>query len=143
MTTLLPNPMKAASTICLSPDPIPGGNHPFAVEEGAEAQFLGVVRGTEEGRPIAGIDYTSYAPMAEKMLQELVAQAVEAHGSHDVLLQHRTGFVPAGEPSIVIRVRTRHSALSFTLCQWYLREIKTRVPVWKRIVHASPTDSDA
>jgi fumarate hydratase class II len=46
----------------------------------------------------------------------------------------RLGFVPAREPSIIILVRTKHSALSFDLCRWYLKEIKTSVPIWKKPV---------
>jgi molybdopterin synthase catalytic subunit len=42
--------------------------------------------------------------------------------------------VAAEEPSIVIRVRTKHSAEAFDLCRWYLKAIKTRVPIWKKPV---------
>jgi molybdopterin synthase catalytic subunit len=31
-------------------------------------------------------------------------------------------------------VKTRHSAEGFELCRWYLREIKTSVPIWKKPV---------
>ena len=55
---------------------------------------------------------------------------------HRVFIQHRLGFVAAEQPSIVIRVRTKHSAESFDLCRWYLKEIKTSVPIWKKPVFA-------
>jgi len=126
--------MPAEPVILLSPDPIVPEVSPFETEEGAETQFLGVVRGTEGGASISGIDYTAYAPMAEQMLRDLVARAQAEHGPHWVHLQHRLGFVAAGLPSIIIRVRTRHSALSFEVCRWYLHEVKTAVPIWKRIV---------
>ena len=108
----------------------------FKAGEGAEAQFLGVVRGMEDGRTISGIDYSAYLPMAEKTLQELVERGQREHGPHRVFIQHRLGFVAAEQPSIVIRVRTKHSAASFELCHWYLKEIKTRVPIWKKPVFA-------
>jgi len=116
----------------LAPDPIPDSTPAFADGEGAEVRFLGVVRGMEEGRVISGIEYSAYLPMAEKMLTELIEQGRCAHGAHEVFIQHRLGFVAAEEPSILIRVRTRHSAEAFDLCRWYLKEIKTRVPIWKR-----------
>jgi molybdopterin synthase catalytic subunit len=97
-------------------------------------RFLGTVRGMEDGRPISGIDYSAYLPMAEKMLGTLVEQGRLEHGPHEVFIQHRLGFVAAEQPSIVIRVRTRHSAEAFELCRWYLKQVKTRVPVWKRPV---------
>jgi len=93
-----------------------------ASEEGAEVQFLGSVRGSEDGRPISGIDYTAYVPMAEKMLASFASAAPRRHGPHRVFLQHRLGFVAAEEPSIVIRVHTKHSAEAFDLRRWYLKE---------------------
>jgi molybdopterin synthase catalytic subunit len=123
--------------IILSEDPIPTTPTVFEAGEGAEAQFLGVVRGLEDGRVISGIDYTAYLPMAEKVLDELVARAHREHGTHRVCIQHRLGFVAAEQPSILIRVRTKHSAEAFDLCRWYLKEIKTSVPIWKRPVFAA------
>ncbi|MFZ2280667.1 MAG: molybdenum cofactor biosynthesis protein MoaE [Prosthecobacter sp.] len=127
--------MPPASFI-LSAEPIPTTPSEFQPGEGAETQFLGVVRGMEDGRTISGIDYSAYLPMAEKMLQDLVERGQREHGQHRVFIQHRLGFVAAEQPSIVIRVRTKHSAESFELCHWYLKEIKTRVPIWKKPVFA-------
>ena len=118
----------------LSTEPITVSRLDFASEEGAEAQFLGAVRGSEEGVSIAGIDYTAYLPMAEKMLREVTDRALAEHGEHRVFIQHRLGFVAVCEPSILIRVWTKHSSQAFDLCRWYLKEIKTTVPIWKRIV---------
>jgi molybdopterin synthase catalytic subunit len=106
----------------------------FEPDEGAEVQFLGVVRGSEDGKAISGIDYSVYLPMAEKMLRELVERGEREHGPHRVFIQHRLGFVAAEQPSIIIKVRTKHSAEAFDLCRWYLKEIKTCVPIWKRAV---------
>ena len=118
----------------LSNDPIPDSTPAFAQGVGAEVRFLGTVRGAEDGRCISGIDYSAYLPMAEKMLTELIEQGQRDHSAHEVFIQHRLGFVAAEEPSIVIRVRTKHSAEAFDLCRWYLKAIKTRVPIWKKPV---------
>lgn len=122
--------------VILSEEPIQIAQTVFKSGEGAETQFLGVVRAMEDGRTISGIDYSAYLPMAEKMLQDLVARGQREHGPHRVFIQHRLGFVAAEQPSIVIRVRTKHSAESFELCHWYLKEIKTSVPIWKKPVFA-------
>ncbi len=122
--------------VILSEEPIQIAPTVFKAGEGAEAQFLGVVRGMEDGSTISGIDYSAYLPMAEKTLQDLVARGQREHGPHRVFIQHRLGFVAAEQPSIVIRVRTKHSAESFELCHWYLKAIKTRVPIWKKPVFA-------
>ena len=123
-------------TLILSEEPIIPGAPSFLPEEGAEVQFLGMVRGMEDGRPITGIDYTVYRPMAEKMLQELADRGSREHGPHRLFIQHRLGFVASEDVSIIIRVCTKHSAEAFDLCRWYLKEIKTSVPIWKRAVFA-------
>lgn len=122
--------------LILSEDAIVPAAPVFLPEEGAEVQFLGTVRGLEDGRLISGIDYTAYRPMAEKMLEELVAKGRAEHGPHRVFIQHRLGFVAAEEVSILIRVCTKHSGEAFDLCRWYLKEVKTTVPIWKRAVWA-------
>lgn len=120
----------------LLPDPIPQGATTFADGEGADVQFLGTVRGEEGGKAISGIEYSVYQPMAGKELENLCERGQREHGVHRVEIQHRIGFVPAREPSIVIRVKTKHSAEAFNLCHWYLKEVKSTVPIWKKPVFA-------
>lgn len=116
----------------LSVDPISDATSPFGPGQGAEVRFLGVVREIEGELGISGIEYSAYLPMAQRMLEELIAKGQWEHGSHEVYIQHRLGFVAAAEPSIVIWVRSKHSAMAFDLCSWYLKEVKTRVPIWKK-----------
>ncbi len=123
----------------LSEEPIVSGLAPFAPEEGAEVRFLGIVRGSEAGEPIRGIDYSAYLPMAEKTLASLLETGRNSHGPHRVFVQHRLGFVAAEQPSLLLCVQTKHSAEAFAICQWYLHQIKTSVPIWKQPVsRASP-----
>lgn len=122
------------SSFVLSHEPIIPASPVFAPGEGAEVQFLGTVRGEEDGKAISGIDYTVYLPMAEKMLAELLEKGTRERGPHRVFIQHRLGFVAKEEPSIIIRVQTKHSTEAFEICRWYLKEIKTSVPIWKRAV---------
>ena len=125
----------SAHEIALTTEPIAADALAFGADEGAEAQFLGIVRETEDGQRISGIEYTAYEPMALSLLRDLPARAAAAcPAPHRAIIRHRLGFVPAREPSIIIRVRAKHSAEAFDLCRWYLREIKTTVPIWKRPV---------
>ncbi len=117
--------------ITLSDATIASDRPTFVDGEGAELQFLGTVRGLEEGRQISGIDYSAYPPMVEQMFAKLIT-AGQQLGAHEVFIQHRIGFVEASEPSILIWVRTKHSALAFDLCRWYLKEVKATVPIWKK-----------
>ncbi len=101
---------------------------------GADLAFLGRVRDKEDGRRITGIEYTAYHEMALRELHAIADAMSAEHGAHPLRIHHRTGFVPAGEPSILIAVGARHSAEAFALSAEYLRRIKATVPVWKRPV---------
>ena len=121
-------------SLTLSNDPVPDPPVLDSGEWGADVVFLGRVRGTEDGRPISGIDYSAYPEMALRVMEEIAAGMRAAHGPHPVRIHHRTGFVPAGEPSILIATGARHSAEAMALCAEYLRRIKAEVPIWKRPV---------
>jgi molybdopterin synthase catalytic subunit len=121
----------------LSTDAIPLHAEPVASECGAELVFLGIVRGSEKGEPILGIRYSAYESMALRLLEELVAEAETHETEHQVFIQHRLGPVLVGEPSVVIRVRSKHSAAAFERCHYYLMKLKTQVPIWKEMMMAS------
>ncbi len=118
--------------ITISPDPITGPPPADSGEWGAEIIFLGRVRGEEAGLPISGIHYTAYLPLALQCVQSIAAELTAAYGEHPLRIHHRIGFVPTGEPSILIAVGGKHSAATFALCAEYLRRIKQSVPIWKR-----------
>src|SRR5688572_280674 len=47
------------------------------VRHGAAVLFVGTVRDTNDGSPVSGLDYSSYAGMAEQELAAIVMEAVE------------------------------------------------------------------
>ncbi len=122
--------------VTVSDEPVPPAPALASGEWGADLAFLGRVRDTEDGRRISGIEYTAYRDMALMELERIVSAMQAEHGPHPLRIHHRTGFVPAGEPSILIAVGAKHSAEAFARCAEYLRRIKASVPVWKRVVFA-------
>ncbi|MES2706466.1 MAG: molybdenum cofactor biosynthesis protein MoaE [Verrucomicrobiota bacterium] len=122
---------NASVLITIGSEPVP--EIPPAADGvwGAQICFYGRVRGTENGRPLRGITYTAYAPMALAEMERLAAALQEEYGAHPLRLHHRTGFVANGEASLLIAVAGRHSAESFALCAEYVRRLKISVPVWK------------
>ncbi len=101
---------------------------------GAEVVFWGVVRGTEDEKPIAGIHYTAYPRMVEKTLLEMGEEARNIFCEHRAQLIHRTGLVPTAHPAVVLRVGCSHSQEAFEISRWYLDKLKRVVPIWKRVV---------
>ena len=98
----------------------------FSGTDGALVDFFGVVRGTEDG-----IDYQAFVEMAEIELQRIAKTAREDFRLGLVLIHHRIGFVPAGEPSLFVRVTAPHRDAAFTGCQHIIEQLKARVPIWK------------
>ena len=99
---------------------------------GAIVDFWGVVRKLEEEREIDGIDYEAHAEMARHQLRLVAEEAAAAFQLTRVLVQHRVGFVRAGEASLLLRVTAEHRAAAFSGGQWIVDELKRRVPIWKR-----------
>lgn len=99
---------------------------------GAVVNFLGVVRGTEAGEPISGIEYEAFIKMATHQLHLLFDALAERWPVDSVRLVHRIGIVKAGEPSLWVEIIAPHRGEAFAACQWLIDEMKRVVPIWKR-----------
>lgn len=108
-------------------------------ESGAVVEFLGVVRGTEDGEPISHLDYEAYTPMAERIIGSLVTEAKQRWGLQGVHVRHRTGRVDIGEAAVLIRVESGHRAEAFEACRWLIDAVKHDVPIWKTAVLSDGT----
>jgi molybdopterin synthase catalytic subunit len=99
---------------------------------GARVDFEGIVRGSEDGREIEGIDYEAHREMAEHQLKQIAKQATIQFGLRSVIVHHRIGFVAVGEPSLLMRVCSGHRETAFQASRWIVDELKKKVPIWKR-----------
>ena len=111
--------------------------------KGARITFAGIVRGSENDRPIEGIRYSAYEPMAESELLRIARESRESFPGHDLWVEHRLGTVPAGQPSLYIMVATPHSKEGFEIMTWCLHAVKTRVPIWKEPLYLDPEESSS
>jgi molybdopterin synthase catalytic subunit len=93
---------------------------------GAVVTFLGVTREVPE------LDYEAYAPMAERLIAEIVAAAVERHGLCAAAAEHRVGIVPLSEPSVVVAVSAPHRDEAFAGAREIIDRIKAQAPIWKK-----------
>ncbi len=126
-------------SIALIDRPIERPRIPFPLEggSGAVVEFFGVVRGREGGEPIAALDYEAYLSMAQKELERIAEEAGERGLCHDLVLIHRVGTVPAGEPSLYLRVTTERRGSAFRIAEEVIRRLKVDVPIWKTPVSCS------
>lgn len=103
--------------------------------DGAWLDFYGIVRDREpDGTPIEAIDYEAHAPMAEHQIHKLLDRLAARFPLSAVLVVHRIGPVPAGEPSLLVRILSPHREEALHACRAFLDELKAEVPIWKHPV---------
>lgn len=95
---------------------------------GALVVFGGTVR-LDDG--VQQIDYTAYAPLAEKTLAEVEQETRVKFGVKHCRLVHRLGAVKLGELSVLVVVRAGHRPEAFEAARYAIDELKKRVPIWK------------
>jgi len=103
---------------------------------GATVTFEGTVRDLNRGRPVVGLHYEAYVPMAEETLYAIAAEAAEKFAIGGVAVLHRTGSLEIGDASVAIAVAAAHRADAFDAARYVIEQIKTRLPVWKREEYA-------
>ena len=99
---------------------------------GAIVTFTGIVRDTNDGRPVSKLEYEAYASMAEAEIGRIVAGIeTEIEGTR-VGVHHRTGALVVGDLAVVCVASARHRGEAFRACRLAIDRVKERVPIWKR-----------
>ena len=105
-------------------------------ECGATVTLDGYVRRFTRGRETLHLVYEAYEAMALKELDKLIGEAKAAFEIANVGIVHRLGKLEIGETSVVISVAAPHRKAAFAASEWLIRELKRRVPIWKKEVYA-------
>lgn len=108
----------------LSPAPLTGA--------GAWVEFRGVVRGEEDGQPIAALEYEAYSPLAEREMQRSIEEIPVNRPCLFAKVIHRIDVIPVGEAAIYVGVAGTHRAEAFALLTQFMDRLKQDVPLWKR-----------
>ena len=98
---------------------------------GATTLFLGTVRDVNDGRPVDGIEYSAYEPMARRELAAIAAEAAERWAPARVVVVHRLGTLLLGETSVAIAVAHPRRGPAMDAQRYVIEELKRRVPIWK------------
>ncbi len=99
---------------------------------GAVVNFLGVVRGSEEGKTISAIEYEAFEKMVSHQFGLLFDEMAKRWPIESVRLVHRVGVVRVNEPSLWVEIVAPHRGEAFAACQWLIDEMKRVVPIWKK-----------
>lgn len=86
----------------------------------ADGAIVGTTRDNFDGKPVAHLEYTSYAPLALKTMLSIAQMVKEKHALTAVSMVHRLGVVPIEEESILIAVSAphRHAAWKGVKKRW-------------------------
>jgi molybdopterin synthase catalytic subunit len=107
-------------------------------ERGGTCIFLGTVR-HDDG--VTAIEYSAYDEMAAAEIARMLEEAHRRFPTARVILQHRLGLIPVGEASIAIVAAAPHRDEAFATCRHVIEEVKKRLPIWKKEMHADGTST--
>jgi len=100
---------------------------------GGVVTFFGVVRDyADDGRPVTGLSYEAFEPMALASFESIAAEARERFGTLRVTIVHRVGELDAGDIAVAVLVAAAHRAAAFDACRYCIDELKRRAPIWKK-----------
>lgn len=103
---------------------------------GACCVFTGCVRDSNRGRRVLRLEYEAYPALAEAEMQRIFARCLAAAATSGaplrMLVQHRTGSLVVGEPSVVVAVSSPHREHAFEACRFLIDALKQSLPVWKK-----------
>ncbi len=105
-------------------------------ERGGTCVFLGTVRSDDD---VTGIEYSAYDDMALGEITRILDEAQLRWPDARVTLRHRLGLIPVGEASIAIAAAAPHRDAAFAACRYVIEEVKKRLPIWKKEMHADGT----
>lgn len=97
--------------------------------------FSGDVRNFNNEKPVHFIDYEVYEPLAQKLIREILLDAIAKWNLGTALAVHRTGRVAVGETAVVVVTAHRHRKEAYEANEYIIYRIKHEVPIWKREVY--------
>lgn len=100
---------------------------------GALISFEGIVRPHEDGRPIDALDYSTYEPMAQNMLEKIARAIGERQGLLAMRIEHSRGRVPAGQVSFRLTIAAPHRKQALAAMDEFIDRMKQDVPIWKAV----------
>ena len=101
--------------------------------DGGVVSFLGIVRETaDDGRPVHGIYYEAFEPMAVREFETIAAEARDRYGEVALAIVHRIGELRIGEVAVAVLAAAPHRAEAFDACRYAIDQLKERAPIWKQ-----------
>lgn len=100
-------------------------------EGGAVLLFSGQLR--DEKGAVSGLFLEHYPGMAEKALQDIAAGVADRWPLLRLLAWHRVGQMRVGDDIVLVGVSAGHRGEAFAACECLMDQVKTGVPLWKKL----------
>jgi len=97
---------------------------------GAVVSFVGLCR--DEGGRLAALELEHYPGMAEAEIGRIAGEAAARWPILDLVVVHRFGKIPVGEPIVLVAATSSHRGAAFAATEFLMDFLKTRAPFWKR-----------
>jgi molybdopterin synthase catalytic subunit len=101
--------------------------------------FVGRVRDHDDGKDVAGLDYSAH-PTALAKMRAVCERVAEEHSVHGVAAVHRTGSLAIGDIAVVVATTAAHRGDAFTASRALIDTLKAEVPIWKHQRFGDGTD---
>jgi molybdopterin synthase catalytic subunit len=99
---------------------------------GAIASFIGYCRTSSAQGAVKHLELDHYPGFTEREVACLADRAAKRHGLDALLVIHRVGIIPAGDPIVLVAAQSRHRADAFAAVVETMDYLKTDAPFWKR-----------
>jgi molybdopterin synthase catalytic subunit len=99
-------------------------------EVGAVATFTGLARAEAGATTI--LELEAYPGFTEAEIGKVADRARARFALDDVLILHRVGKIPPGEPVVFVATAARHRRAAFEACDFLMDYLKSKAPFWKK-----------
>ena len=106
---------------------------------GAVVLFSGEVRFNNQGREVTHLEYEAYEPMASKMIDEIIDEAISRFHLNQAVCVHRLGRVEISGCAVVVITGAGHRKEAYNGNRYIIDRVKNEVPIWKHEFFADGT----
>jgi molybdopterin synthase catalytic subunit len=99
-------------------------------EVGAVATFTGLARADAGATTM--LELEAYPGFTEARIEEIAARARVRFDLLDLMILHRIGQIPAGDPIVFVATAARHRRAAFEACDFLMDYLKSKAPFWKK-----------
>ena len=103
---------------------------------GAVVLFSGEVRNHNVGKAVDYLEYEAHAPMAQKIIAQVLQDACERWELQKALCQHRVGKLAVGDSAVVVITASAHRSEAYEANRYIIDRVKHEATIWKKEVYA-------